>query len=75
MPESGIKRLLGDDLPNPALARGIPRAELYLIDSNATEMYKRALQSGARWWHMQLTPTDMFWALPYPSLFKHTHNQ
>ena len=30
MPESGIKRLLGDALPDPSRARGIPRAEVYL---------------------------------------------
>lgn len=31
MPESGIRRLLGPRLPDPASAHGIPRAELYLL--------------------------------------------
>jgi len=30
MPSAGIKRLLGEKLPDPDKARGIPRAEVYL---------------------------------------------
>jgi len=30
MPETGIRRLLGDALPDPARANGVSRAELYL---------------------------------------------
>ena len=30
MPNSGIKRLLGDRLPDPAPGTGIPRCELYI---------------------------------------------
>jgi hypothetical protein len=30
MPEHGIRKLLGDRLPDPGMGRGIPRAELYL---------------------------------------------
>ena len=31
MPEAGIRRLLGDAIADPATARGVPRAELYLL--------------------------------------------
>jgi catechol 2,3-dioxygenase-like lactoylglutathione lyase family enzyme len=48
MPESGIKSLLGLNLPDPALARGVPRAELYLLVDQPVVYYERALASGAR---------------------------
>lgn len=35
MPEAGIKKLLGTNLPDPATARGIPRAEVYLLVDDA----------------------------------------
>ncbi|RJP55771.1 MAG: glyoxalase [Anaerolineaceae bacterium] len=47
MPEAGIKRLLGDRLPDPASANGIPRAELYLRVTNPPEYHRRALDAGA----------------------------
>jgi len=31
MPNAGIKQLLGEKLPDPAQAAGIPRAEIYLM--------------------------------------------
>lgn len=46
MPESGIKKLLGSKLPDPASARGIPRAEIYMVLYDAECYYERALQSG-----------------------------
>jgi catechol 2,3-dioxygenase-like lactoylglutathione lyase family enzyme len=46
MPESGIKRLIGSSLPDPASAQGVPRAELYLVVVNANDYYKRALAAG-----------------------------
>jgi uncharacterized glyoxalase superfamily protein PhnB len=46
MPSKGIKRLLGDSIQDPEIARGIPRAEIYLRVSNPTEMLTRALQAG-----------------------------
>lgn len=52
MPESGIKRLLGDRLPDPAGATGVPRAELYLALSDAESCHQRALAAGA----MELSP-------------------
>ncbi len=47
MPSSGITRLLGPALPDPALARGVPRAELYLIGDQPGGMLDRALGAGA----------------------------
>ena len=48
MPEAGIRRLLGENLPDPALAAGIPRAELYLIVDDPGACHQRALACGAR---------------------------
>ncbi len=47
MPVAGIKRLLGKNLPDPANAQGIPRAELYLSVKNAAQHHQRALAAGA----------------------------
>lgn len=47
MPEAGIRRLLGERLPDPAGARGVPRAELYLIHPEADACHARALVAGA----------------------------
>lgn len=48
MPEAGIKRLLGEVLPDPASASGVPRAELYLRVDDALAYHRRALAAGAR---------------------------
>jgi catechol 2,3-dioxygenase-like lactoylglutathione lyase family enzyme len=48
MPESGIRRLLGERLPDPASANGIPRSELYLLVEGAEEYCARAARIGAR---------------------------
>jgi len=47
MPESGIKRLLGPALPDPARAAGTPRAELYLVVDDPAAFHERALRCGA----------------------------
>jgi uncharacterized glyoxalase superfamily protein PhnB len=47
MPEAGIKRLLGEKLPDPAQAAGIPRSELYLRVTNPLEYHRRAIEAGA----------------------------
>jgi predicted enzyme related to lactoylglutathione lyase len=47
MPAAGIKRLLGEPLPHPAQAAGIPRCELYLIVDDASAYHQRALDEGA----------------------------
>lgn len=48
MPESGIRNLLGPLLPDPATARGIPRAELYLLVPEPQVHHALALAAGAR---------------------------
>jgi uncharacterized glyoxalase superfamily protein PhnB len=48
MPVSGIKRLLGDPLPDPTAGAGIPRVEIYLRVADAAKHHARALANGAR---------------------------
>lgn len=48
MPEAGIARLLGDALPPPDAAPGVPRAELYLLVDDPAALHARALTAGAR---------------------------
>jgi uncharacterized protein len=52
MPAAGIRKLLGEALPDPARGAGIPRAELYLRVDDAGAALERALAAGAR----QLSP-------------------
>jgi catechol 2,3-dioxygenase-like lactoylglutathione lyase family enzyme len=47
MPEAGIRRLLGDALPDPASSRP-PRAELYLVVDDVIGHHARALAGGAK---------------------------
>ena len=46
MPEAGIRRLL-PSLPDPAQARGAPRAETYLTVAEPSECLARAVSAGA----------------------------
>ena len=46
MPEEGIKKLLGNKLPDPATARGTPRSELYLVVEEPERHHSKALQAG-----------------------------
>ncbi|MCL4242312.1 MAG: glyoxalase [Dehalococcoidia bacterium] len=48
MPEAGIRQLLGDAIQDPALGRGIPRAEVYLRVPDPGACHARALAAGAR---------------------------
>lgn len=48
MPERGIKRLLGNRLPDPEPGSGIPRAELYLRVDDPSVYHHRAIEAGAR---------------------------
>ncbi len=48
MPETGIKQLLGDSLPDPSTGVGIPRSEIYLHLDDPAEAHKRALRAGAK---------------------------
>jgi len=54
MPEAGIKRLLGEALPDPSRANGVPRAELYLRVEDPGTFHDRALAAGAR----ELSPLE-----------------
>jgi len=47
MPEAGIYKLLGTSMPNPTLANGIPRCELYLYCDDIMAEYAHALTCGA----------------------------
>jgi catechol 2,3-dioxygenase-like lactoylglutathione lyase family enzyme len=47
MPVSGIKRLLGDKLPDPARGAGVPRSEIYLLVTQPLIYHRRALAAGA----------------------------
>ncbi|MEW6709838.1 MAG: glyoxalase [Candidatus Riflebacteria bacterium] len=44
MPETGIKRLLGDALPD--VSNQVPRAEIYLTVDNPALFHQRALEMG-----------------------------
>ncbi|MEQ1919200.1 MAG: VOC family protein [Elusimicrobiota bacterium] len=48
MPTTGIKRLLGDALPDPNGAKGVPRAEVYLLVTDPGASHRLALENGAR---------------------------
>lgn len=48
MPEKGIKRLLGDKIPDPELSNGVSRAELYLSVADPEAALARAIKSGAK---------------------------
>jgi catechol 2,3-dioxygenase-like lactoylglutathione lyase family enzyme len=47
MPETGIKQLLGKNLPNPAHAAGVPRSEIYLYVNCPDDYHQRSIQAGA----------------------------
>ncbi len=48
MPEDGIRKLLGNALPDPARARGVPRCEIYLVVPEPDAFHVRAIAAGAR---------------------------
>lgn len=48
MPNHGIAKILGEQLPHPASGNGIPRCELYLLVADVALEYENALQSGAK---------------------------
>lgn len=47
MPQARIKALLGSKLSGPSIAAGVPRAELYLLLEEPSEVHRRALAAGA----------------------------
>lgn len=48
MPEAGIKKLLGEKLPDPESAGGVPRAEIYLCVEQPDLFHDRAVKAGAK---------------------------
>lgn len=48
MPEGGIKKLLGDPMPDPSLGKGIPRAEIYLYVDDPHLYFEKAIHIGAK---------------------------
>jgi len=48
MPISGIRKLLGSALPDPAGGDGVPRAELYLLVDDPAQAHAAAIAAGAR---------------------------
>lgn len=46
MPEESIHRILGDEMPHPAIGTGIPRCELYLSVEVPEHEYENLLNSG-----------------------------
>ncbi|MFH2095814.1 MAG: VOC family protein, partial [Bacteroidota bacterium] len=48
MPESGIAKIIGANLPHPSGGNGIPRCELYLLVNDAEVHYDMALELGAK---------------------------
>jgi uncharacterized glyoxalase superfamily protein PhnB len=47
MPIAGIRRLLGDKLPDPERGKGVPRSELYLLVQRPIDYHRRAIEAGA----------------------------
>jgi uncharacterized protein len=48
MPEAGIKKLLAGKIEDPAKARNIPRAEIYLMVDDPQKYLDRAIANGAK---------------------------
>ena len=48
MPEDNIVKILGDSMPQPSTANGIPRCELYILTDTMEEDFARAIKTGAR---------------------------
>ncbi len=48
MPVAGIKRQLGEKLPNPDNAQGIPRSEVYLFVDDPEMFHSRSLKFGGQ---------------------------
>ncbi len=47
MPEKGIKKLLGDKMPDPETGSGIPRVELYIRVPKPEVLFQLAIKLGA----------------------------
>lgn len=58
MPNYGIAKILGEQLPHPEMGNGIPRCELYLRVNDIQLEYENALEAGAK---LILPVTAMDW--------------
>ena len=47
MPEKGIAKILGNKVPDPATANGIPRCEIYLFVDDPQKAYLNAIKNDA----------------------------
>ncbi len=47
MPETGIKKILQDFVPDPVTGNGIPRCEIYLYVNSPTSSLELAIAAGA----------------------------
>ncbi len=48
MPAAGIRKLLGEELPDPSPRQGESRAEIYLVVDDPLSYHRRAIEAGAR---------------------------
>ncbi len=48
MPEEGIAKILGKEIPHPSSGNGIPRSEIYLYVDNPLQYYLRVVESGGK---------------------------
>lgn len=48
MPEAGIEKILGDEVPSPSSGNGIPRCELYLSVPDVKKAFENLIQHGGK---------------------------
>ncbi|QUH31019.1 VOC family protein [Vallitalea guaymasensis] len=48
MPEEGIRRIMGNEVPNPSEGNGIPRCEIYLFVDNPDKAYTKLIEAGGK---------------------------
>jgi uncharacterized glyoxalase superfamily protein PhnB len=48
MPEKGIARILGNEVPHPETGNGIPRCEIYLFVNDPDASYKKLIETGGK---------------------------
>lgn len=48
MPEKGIAKILGDEVPHPETGNGIPRCEIYLFVQDPDACYKKLIELGGK---------------------------
>lgn len=48
MPNTGVEKILGNQLPHPETGNGIPRCELHLYADDIESAFRHAMDSGAQ---------------------------